>query len=70
MHGGIIDDLNELFIEDETLFEDLLQGAVSEGKRDSPVESEILALVHVGHLQHYLLHRTQSDHDVLGTHLY
>ncbi len=53
--------LNELLVENESLLEDLEEGAVPEVQGHPPIYGQVLPLVHVGHLKHYLFHRVECD---------
>jgi hypothetical protein len=62
--------LNEFLVENESLLEDLEKRAVPEVQRNPPIDGEVLPLVHVGHLKHYLFHCIEGDQGVLYRNLH
>ena len=62
--------LNEFLVENESLLKDLEEGAVPKVQGYPPINGQVLPLVHVGHLNHYLFHRVEGDQGVLYRNLH
>jgi hypothetical protein len=56
---------NELFVECESLLEDLEEGTVTEVERNSSIDGQIFPLVYIGHLQDDLFDSIKCDQGVL-----
>ena len=55
-----------IFDKAKDLLENLVEACIAEGQADAPVVSQILAAMHVSHLDDEFLNSLQTDDEVLG----
>jgi hypothetical protein len=62
--------LDKFLVENESLLEDLEERTVPEVQGHPPIDGQVLPLVYVSHLKHYLFHRIEGDQGVLYRNLH